>query len=203
MGTPQRWSSRSRPLVTRVALASIGAVGLSMATEGPVGAQVAVEPKPGWEIVVPAGTIIPTGSQRDALARGGVTALQVSYVPRPALAVVATLGWARSRNVAEPNHPKLDVFLFDVGTELRAPRWITYRALTLNPFAGVGVGARAYNHRAVDVLTQHAATYGAAGAELGFRRIRLRFEARDYLSGFDSIRNDVVVMLGLRIASRL
>ena len=46
------------------------------------------------------------------------------------------------------------------------------------------------------------AAYGGAGAELGYRRVRLRLEARDYVSGRDGVRNDIVMLLGLRIASR-
>jgi len=48
------------------------------------------------------------------------------------------------------------------------------------------------------------------GGELGVRRIRLRVEARDYVTGFRPLagggssdtRNDVVVMAGLRLTRR-
>ena len=186
--------------ITRIALATLGAWSVLTAASRPAEAQVAAEATPSWQLVVPAGKLIPMGAQRDVLASAGVTAVQLSYVVRPTLAVTGTLGWARSRDIAAPNHPKLDVFLFDIGTEVRAPRWIAYRALTLSPFAGVGGGVRAYNRRSQDMITQSVTAYGAAGAELGVRRVRLRVEARDYLSGLEA-RNDVAIMFGVRIAS--
>ncbi len=200
MATPR--SSRPRLGTTGLALTAFAAVGLLTSTTRAAEAQVAAEPVPSWEFVVPGGKLIPTGGQRDVLASAGVTAVQLSYVPRPTLAVTGTVGWARSRDVAAPNHPKLDVFLFDVGTELRAPRWIVRGAVTLSPFAGVGGGARAYNRRSLDEITKGMTAYAAAGAELGFRRIRLRIEARDYLSGLEALRNDVAMMFGIRIAAR-
>jgi hypothetical protein len=160
---------------------------------------------------VPTGTVVPTGAQRAAIKRGNLTAVQLSYVARPALAVTATVGWARSRDLATANDPKLDVFTYDVGAELRAPRWIDRKAVTFMPFAGIGAGARSYDYRRLDVdATHNLAGYGAVGGELGVRRLRLRLEARDYVTGFQPLtgagatatRNDVVVMAGLRIVRR-
>lgn len=186
----------SRSLVTSITLTLLAAT--STAAKG----QVAPEWKPGWELVVPAGRLIPTGAQRDAIERGGMNAVQLSYVARPTLALTSTLGWARSRDVAAPNHPKVDVLLLDVGAEARAPRWLAHGSWSLGPFAGLGAGVRSYNHRAQDSMTHGVAAFGGAGAELGYRRVRLRVEARDYVSGRDGLRNDVVTMFGLRIASR-
>jgi hypothetical protein len=167
--------------------------------------------KPHWELLIPTGTVVPTGAQRDAIKRGNLSAVQISYVPRSALAVTAMVGWARSRDLAAANDPKLDVFTYDVGAEVRAPRWGASRSTTFMPFAGVGVGARSYDYRSLDVdATHNAAGYAAVGGELGVRRIRLRIEARDYVTGFQPLtgagatttRNDVVVMAGLRYARR-
>ncbi|MGZ8493415.1 MAG: hypothetical protein ACXWZS_14550, partial [Gemmatirosa sp.] len=136
---------------------------------------------------------------------------QLARVVRPALAVTATVGWARSRDVAAAGSPKVDVFTYDLGAEARAPRLIVGRGVTLAPFAGVGAGARSYNYRSLDVdATHNVAAYGAIGGELGVRRIRLRVEARDYVTGFTPLRgggataarNDVVVMAGLRYTRR-
>jgi hypothetical protein len=174
------------------------------------------ERRSGWELSVPTGTIVPTGAQRDAIKRGNMTAVQLARVVRPAnagpaLAVTATVGWARSRDIAAADDPKLDVFTYDVGAELRAPRWSAGRGVTLAPFAGVGAGARSYNYRSLDVdATHNAAAYGAVGGELGVPHLRLRLEARDYVSGFrplagggpSAARNDVVVMAGLRYVRR-
>jgi hypothetical protein len=167
--------------------------------------------KPRWELLIPTGTVVPTGAQRDAIKRANLSAVQLSYVPRPALAVTAMVGWARSRDIATANDPKLDVFTYDVGAEVRAPRWGGARSTTFMPFAGVGVGARSYNYRSLDVdATHNAAGYAALGGEVGVRRVRLRLEARDYVTGFRPLaggetagaRNDVVVMAGLRFTRR-
>ena len=169
---------------------------------------------PRWELHVPTGTVLPTGAQRAALKRGTLNAAQLAYVAHPALAVTATLGWARTRDLASADAPRLDLFTYDVGAEVRAPRWRSGEALTFAPFAGVGAGARSYNHRRLDVdATHNLAAYGAVGGELGVRRVRLRVEARDYVTGFKPLggagaargadtRNDVVVMAGLRLVRR-
>jgi hypothetical protein len=203
----------SRSLLTAAALATLGG---TLASTNDLAAQTADStPVPArrarWEILVPTGTVVPTGAQRAAIKRGNLTAVQLSYVARPALAVTATVGWARSRDLATANDPKLDVFTYDVGAELRAPRWIDRKAVTFMPFAGIGAGARSYDYRRLDVdATHNLAGYGAVGGELGVRRLRLRLEARDYVTGFQPLtgagatatRNDVVVMAGLRIVRR-
>ena len=116
-------------------------------------------------------------------------------------------GWARSRDVATAGDPKLDVFTYDVGAELRVPSWKKGFA----PFAGAGLGGRSYNYRKLDVdATHNVSAYASAGGELGVRRVRVRIEARDYVSGFKPLSgegaartgNDVVVMAGLRLVSR-
>jgi hypothetical protein len=174
-------------------------------------AQVPAEPTGGWEFRVPAGGLVPTGAQRDALKDAHLSAAQLSYVVRPAFAITATVGWARSRDLASANDPKLDVFTYDVGAEARAPQWFAGRAVTFRPFVGAGAGARSYNHRKLDVDATHNVTgYGAVGGELGMGRVGLRLEARDYVSSFRplvgggsaSTRNDVVALLGLSLRKR-
>jgi hypothetical protein len=132
-----------------------------------------------WELVVPTGAILPTGVQGDAIKRGNLSAVQLTYVVRPALAITSTVGWARSRDVATTGSPKLDVFTYDVGAELRAPRRLAGKAATFSPFAGLGAGGRSYNYRKLDVdATHNVAAYASVGGELGFRRVRVRLEAR-------------------------
>jgi hypothetical protein len=202
-------------MITR-SLITAAAVGCALASTSTLSAQTAETPTlperhARWELVVPTGTIVPTGTQRDAIKRGNMTAAQLSYVVHPSLAVTATVGWARSRDVAAANDPKLDVFSYDLGAEARAPRWGASKGVTFMPFAGVGAGARSYNYRSLDVdATHNLAAYASAGGELGARRIRLRLEARDYVTGFRPLaggggadtRNDVVLMAGLRYVRR-
>ena len=167
--------------------------------------------QPRWELNVPSGSMIPTGAQRDAVKRGNMNAVQITYIAQPSLAIVSTFGWARSKDVATTGNPKLDVFTYDIGGELRAPRWIASETMSFSPFAGLGAGGRSYNYRKLNVdATHNLAAYASAGAELGMRRLRLRLEARDYMAGFKPLAgagtsrtgNDVVLMIGLRVVSR-
>jgi hypothetical protein len=162
----------------------------------------------GWERRVTSGAFVPTGDQRDALQHAQASAAQVAWRIRPSLAVTSTFTWARSRDVASIDTPKLDVFTSDVGIEQRGRQWFASHAVTFSPFAGIGAGARSYNYRRLDVDAVHnLAGYGAVGGELGFKRVGLRLEVRDYTSGFkplvgagrSDVRNDVVIMAGLRL----
>jgi hypothetical protein len=161
-----------------------------------------------WELLVPSGALVPTGSQRDAIKTANLSAVQLTLVAQPAFAITSTVGWARSRDIASTGNPKLDVFSYDLGAEIRGHRWLGGKAMT---FAGAGVGGRSYNYRKLDVdATHNVAAYASAGSELAARRLRVRIEARDYVSGFKPLAgpgaartgNDVVVMAGLRIVSR-
>ena len=164
-----------------------------------------------WSLLVPSGTLIPTGALRHTIERGNMTAAQIAFAVRPTLAITSTFGWARSRDISTAGAPKLDVFTYDVGVEARAPRWLVANSVAFTPFAGAGAGGRSYNHRRLDVdATHNLAAYLSAGGELRVRRVGLRLEARDYLAqlqplggaGASRTSNDVVVMVGLRLHTR-
>ena len=130
------------------------------------------------------------------LRAGAVTSMQLTEA---CLARIATYD------------PKLDAFTYDVGAEFRAPKLIGGNAISLSPFAGIGAGGRSYNYRSLSApATSNVAGYGSVGGELGVGRIRLRLEARDYLTGFRPLAgegatrsgNDVVLMGGLRFVRR-
>ena len=114
-------------------------------------------------------------------------------------------------DIATTGDPKLDVFTYDVGAEVRSNRWNSDQTVTLRPFAGIGAGARSYNYRSLDVdATHNVAAYASMGGDVGYRRVRVRIEARDYVTGYKPLvgtgaadtRNDVVVMAGFRLATR-
>lgn len=203
---PSPTVSKSRAPAALVALATLG---LLIATAQPAPAQSDPPRPPRWEFLVSSGRLQPIGVQRAAIARGGVTAAQLSFVPG-VVAVTATLGWARSRDVAAEGRPKLDAFLYDIGAELRVPE-VRRGSLSLMPFGGAGVGARSYNYRSLDIdATHNPAAFLSAGGVLGLGRVRLRLELRDYLTGFQPLegpgasdtRNDLVLMAGVRLAPR-
>jgi hypothetical protein len=175
-------------------------------------AQTAPDFKPRWEFIVNSGTVVPTGDQRDAIKRGSLTAAQLSYVIHPEFAVTASFGWGRTRDIANVGEAKLDMFTYDIGGEVRADRWMAGKTFSFSPFAGVGAGGRSYNYRSQDVdATHNVAGYASVGSEIGMgRRLKLRLEARDYVTGFKPLvgagdaqsRNDVALMAGLRLKVR-
>jgi hypothetical protein len=199
----------STALSTSTALSAL-ALGLLLAAPRAADAQ-AARPAPaaanGWELIASSGALVPTGALRVALKDASLSTAQLSYVVRSRLAVTTTVGWARSRDLLTEGDPKLSVFTYDVGVEARAPRWRAGEVVTFTPFAGAGAGGRSYDYRGREVDATHAlAGYMAAGGELGAGRLRLRLEARDYVTGFKPLvgggaaaaRNDVMLLAGLR-----
>jgi hypothetical protein len=204
----QHASRSARRSLVRATLAAAGALGVLLAPKSAVIARAPAASTGKWTFNIPSGRLMPTGALRDALEDAHLSAAQLSYAFRPAFAVTATVAWARSRDLASTNDPKLDVFTYDLGAEARAPDWIAGRVVTFTPFAGIGAGARSYDHRKLDVDATHdVAGYAAAGGELGMRRVSLRLEARDHVSGFRPlvgsggahVRNDVVALVGLSL----
>ena len=193
-----------------VALATAIAAGMLLSTRAATAQTPAPQPK-AWELRVTSGALVGTGSQRNALKDAQATAAQLSWVIRPSFAITGTFAWARSRDVATVNSPKLDVFTSDVGVEARAGQWFAKRAMTFSPFVGLGGGARSYNYRKLDVdATHNLAGYGAIGGEVGVSRVGVRLEVRDYATGFKPLvgagksdaRNDIVMMVGLSFKKR-
>jgi hypothetical protein len=164
-----------------------------------------------WEIRVPTGSFVTTGAQADQLKNAHLTALQVSRVVRPHLAVTGTVAWARSRDLLAVGAPKVDVFTFDLGVEARSAEWSAGKHVSLSTFAGFGAGARSYDYVKLDASARNnIAGYATAGGEFGVKRVALRIEARNYATGFKPLagagksdtRNDMVVMATVRINRR-
>ena len=185
----------------------VAAFGATLAVGSPARAQDASPRTHAWEFLVSSGRLLPTGAQRDVLKAGNLTSAQVTFVINPIVAVTSSLGWARSRDASSADDAKLNVFMYDIGAELRAPFTSAGDRVTARPFAGVGLGARSYSARSLEKARHHPAGYLAAGGEVGTSRVRLRLEGRDYLTRFSALdgrtgaqaRNDVVLMAGLRI----
>ena len=198
--TTRHFASRAARLIAASAL---------LAAPHTVEAQSAPLQRNGFEVLFSSGALVPTGAQRNALKDAALSTAQVSYVVRSRFAVTTMVGWARSRDLASPTDPKLDVFTFDVGAEARAPRTLGSNAMTLMPFVGAGAGSRSYDYRSLDAdATHNVAAYGAIGGELGRGRAHVRLEVRDYVTGFrplagtgtSATRNDVVALIGLRLS---
>jgi hypothetical protein len=209
MFTPSVVSIAQRPSPRRfAALTAVVALGMLLAGPRSSSAQTPASQTATWEFRATSGGLVATGAQRKAVKDAELSAVQLSWVVRPSLALTGTFGWARSRDLVSADDPKLDVFTYDLGAEARASEWFTGKAVTFTPFAGAGAGARSYNYRNLDVdATHNVAGYGTAGGELGMGRVGLRLEVRDYVTGFKPLtghgvsdtRNDVVIMVGLRL----
>jgi hypothetical protein len=110
-----------KPVVTVVlALATL------LTTVRPAHAQSSVATKPGFELLVPSGTVVPTGAQENDVKNAKLTAVQLSYGLRPDLVLTSTVGWARTTPLGLGPEAKLDLFTSDAGVEYRlALTWVT------------------------------------------------------------------------------
>ncbi|MBK7369594.1 MAG: hypothetical protein IPJ04_17400 [Candidatus Eisenbacteria bacterium] len=198
------------PRLSSMLLSALTATSLLLGAHGDAAAQDSARPGTKWDFVTSSGALLPTGEQRDAIASGALSTAQLSYEVRPAIAAIATIGWARSRDLVSAGEPKLDLFSYDLGAEARLKPWRAGR-LDVRPFVGAGAGARTYNHRHADLAVTHDVTgYAGVGAELGAGWVRMRLEARDYVLGFQPLggdgpsdtRSEVALMAGLRLGAR-
>jgi hypothetical protein len=196
----------STPFTTRLVT-----LALALATPALAAAQDPAAPSTRWEVRFPSGALIGTGAQRDQLKDAQASAVQVSWLVRPRLALTGTFIWARSRDLATASAPKLDVFTPDLGLEARTAQYLGNAPVSISGFAGLGAGARSYNYRKLNVAATHnVAGYAAVGAEARAGRVGLRVEARDYATGFKPLvgagqagtRNDVVIMAALTVEMR-
>lgn len=198
----------AQPAIARVARPA-AAIALLLSAAGPVAAQDVAPRTRSWELRVPSGALVATGSQREHLKDAHLTALQLSWVVRPGIALNTTVSWARSRDLASLGQPKVNVFSSDVGVEARSREWFTAAPVSLSTFAGFGAGARSY-HPANDEVRNNAAGYASIGGELGRGRVALRVEARNYVTAFTPFasggkaeaRNDVIIMAAFRFNRR-
>src|SRR5688572_7977533 len=189
----------------RVVAAAVFAItAASIAT--PAQAQDIVTTK-GFELRPYVGAYIPTGDQRDVLKDAVLIGGQASYRILPQLAITGSVGWSPSKDQLTPGDETIDLWQYDLGAEVRAQSWRTWGTMDFTPFVGLGGGARTYNYRDLDVDSKtNIAGYGVLGGELGFGRLGLRLEARDYVSRFEPFdggdtktRNDVTVATGVTV----
>ena len=208
---PSRTARRGRQGFARTVFGVLGVVAMLFASTRPAEAQSPPQPPAAWEFYVSGGWLMPTGAERASIKRADLTAVVVSYVPRPSFAITGTFQWARSHDLAVAGEPKLDVFICDVGAEARGTQMSLGGAWKVAPFIGIGGGARSYNIPKLPLdPTYNLAAYGSVGGEFAIHRVHLRLEVRDNVSSFKPLtgggkaatRNDVVVMLGLRFVKK-
>lgn len=159
------------------------------------------------EIAPFAGAWIPTGDQRDLLDDAPLLGVTASWALHRNLAVVGTFGWAPSQVEGLGSEGDLDLFQYDVGVQGQLPIAMA-GGWTLKPFVGLGVGARTYSFRDLDVDAEtDLAGYVAVGGKAEYGPVQLGLSARDYVSAFDGIgdeadsttRNDLGLLASLGV----
>lgn len=199
-------------IIRRAVLTALGLGGLLVATASASAQDEVLTTRSAaspFELRPFAGAYIPTGDHRDLLKDAVFVGAQASWRVIPALAITGTFGWAPSKDRVTAGDETLDVYQYDVGAEARAQSWYDRGSWDFTPFVGLGVGGRTYNYRDLDDVDAKTtiAGYGAVGGEVGFGRLGLRLEARDYISRFEPLtgdgdakaRNDVTLAAGLTV----
>lgn len=199
-------------IIRRTVLTALGLGGLLVATASAEAQDEVLTTRSAgssFELRPFAGAYVPTGDQRDLLKDAVFVGAQASWRVIPQLAITGTFGWAPSKDRVMAGDQTLDVYQYDVGAEARAPSWYNKGAWDFTPFVGVGIGGRSYNYRDLDDVDakSNIAGYGALGGEVGFGRLGLRLEARDYVSRFEPLtgngdaktRNDMTFGAGLTV----
>ncbi len=164
-----------------------------------------------WTLRFTSGALVATGAQRNSFKDAQLSAAGLSWRVRPALAIIGTFSWARSRALDVADRGKVDVFTSDLGVEVETKTWSPSAAVRFKLFAGTGAGVRSYNYRASAAdAAHHPAGYLAVGGDVSLGRVGVRLEARDYASRFTSAasprstdtRNDLVISAGLYFKKR-
>jgi hypothetical protein len=133
------------------------------------------------------GAFVPIGKQgddfRSATMLGGQAAIELSRYAHFVTSVSWTYGHARFSGLADD---LTFIWQYDAGAEFNLIGELT-TDWVWRPFVGIGGGGRTYDYRAKGVDTRTCtAGYGAVGSELERGNIAVRFEARDYVTCFES-----------------
>lgn len=188
----------SSPRVGRgiaVGLIAVAAAGV------PVAAQ---EPGPVTTRLI-AGAVTPIGDLKDWYGNGGLGGVQATWQMKPWLATTASMSWANAPTRRRDGIPDFAVgWTYDAGLETRVPDWkLTIGSTDVAPFAGGGIGSRAYYlPTSVQGSTTGFAGYGALGADAGRHGSRwgLRLEARGYRTSFTDVQKSVARASGTDVA---
>jgi hypothetical protein len=134
-----------------------------------------------------AGAFVATGAQRHVLDDAVLTGLTLSYDLHPYLSVVNLVAWSPSQSKGLARNHDVDLVQYDIGLQGQYPIEIGY-GFTVKPFTGLGIGARTYSFRRLDVENEtDFATYFALGAEVDHGSLTFSLTARDYLTVYDGM----------------
>jgi hypothetical protein len=133
-----------------------------------------------WEIRPVAGVAIPLGSHRSAFNSAPIVGGELALRFTQTIDAVGLFSWQPSQSKYAVDTRRADVWVYNIGVE-RAFRGAQPTAGgVLVPFAGAGVGGRAYDFRS-SALSSGAcfAPYASGGAAYEHKRSTVRLEARD------------------------
>ena len=160
-----------------------------------------------WEIRPVAGVAVPTGSHRGAFEDVAFLGAQTSIRLTADVDLVASFGWQVSRGKYAVADTHADVLVYNFGLE-RLFRRTPGASGAFVPFAGGGVGGRAFDFRS-SALQSTACYAGYANAGIAYERHRstMRLELRDNVFCFKSpvapfdrvARNEASVSLGMGV----
>lgn len=151
------------------------------------------------------GAYVPTGDQRDLLDDAVTVGLTASYDVHDYVAILGSFSWAPTQVKGLATDEDLDLFQYDVGVEGHYP-FALGGGWAVQPFLGLGAGARTYSFRDLDVDAEtDFAGYVAAGVGAQRGPLSVRLSARDYVTSFDGLdgsgddeaRNDVSIFAGV------
>lgn len=151
------------------------------------------------------GAYVPTGDQRDLLDDALTVGLTASYDVHPWVAIVGSFSWAPTTVKGLAVDDDLDLFQYDAGVEGHYP-FALGGGWAVQPFLGLGAGARTYSFRDLDVDAEtDLAGYVAVGVSAQRGPLTVRLSARDYVTSFDGLdgtgddeaRNDVSIFAGI------
>ncbi|ABC81442.1 outer membrane beta-barrel protein [Anaeromyxobacter dehalogenans] len=171
---------------------------------GMAGTAQAQEPARKFEISPYAGAYLGLGDQRDTLKDAFLLGLKLKYDVHPYVAVVGSFAWSPTE-AKQYGDAKLDLFQYDVGLQGQYPIAIT-ADWTLKPFVGVGVGARTYEFRDLNVDSEtDFVWYSELGANVERGPIVVGVTARDTMSAYDGLggEQDSTTRIDLQLAGHV
>ena len=177
---------------------------LGSALVGFVTGQALAQQDPVWELRLVAGTAIPTGAHRTSFAGAPLVGSQLGLRLTPTLDLVGSFDWQPSDAKYSADIRRANVLVYNVGLE-HGFRGERFDRPSFVPFAGAGVGGRAYDFRGSSLASSACyAGYASAGAAYEHARSTLRLELRDNLFCFktpvkpyeQTARNEISLLAG-------
>jgi len=149
------------------------------------------------------GAFVPTGSMRNEFRDAMLVGIQGGFEFNSNVHLLLGGFWSRNdTHVTMVGSRHADIWQFDAGAEANMIKPMG-RDWFFRPFVGGGVGMRTYDYTAKAGNNRCLAGYASVGAEAQRFIGAFRFEARDYvtcyespLTGLKKTRNDVGLTLG-------